>query len=247
MGTIVNRQWVADRVQEYLSNPICIGIDIGQLHDPTALSVAECIQKPTGKHRQIKRIPAHIDERGQFHDARETDPVVKTEYFIRHITRLPLGMSYPKVAEHIADLLCSPIFARRRVFCLIDVTGVGRPVYDDLCGEAKLYEQAQRIIIKPITFSHGEKYHPTTGLLGKAFLVSRLQSLLQGERIHAPDTPEVKATVEELKVYEIKVDTDGTDTYGAKTGKHDDLATALGLSCLEDPYGMQARKSERVY
>ncbi|SRR6266567_219336 len=229
-------------------NPIQIGIDIGQLHDPTTLCVAECIQKPTGKHRWIKRVPAYLDKQGQFHSAKETDPVVKTEYFIRHITRLPLGMSYPKVAEHIADLLCSPIFARRRVNVLLDVTGVGRPVYDDLCSEAKLHEQARRIAIKPITFTHGETYNAKTGLLGKAFLVSRLQSLLQGERIHAPDTSEVKATIEELKVYEIKVNQDGKDQYGAfKTGKHDDLVTALGLSCLEDPYGMQTRKSERVY
>jgi hypothetical protein len=228
-------------------NPVCVGIDVGQLHDPTAIAVAEAIQKETGKHRWIKRIPAHLDRQGQFHPAKDTDPMMKTEYFIRHITRLPLGMSYPKVAEHLADLLVSPIFARRKVFVLIDVTGVGRPVYDDLQEEARLHEEARRIVIKPITFTHGETYNGKTGLLGKAFLVSRLQSLLQSGRIHAPDTPEVKATVEELKVYEIKVDTNGKDTYGAITGKHDDLATALGLSCLEDPYGMQARKSERVY
>lgn len=230
-------------------NPVCVGIDVGQLHDPTAISVAEAIQKETGKHRWIKRVPPHLDKQGQFHEARDTDPVMKTEYFIRHITRLPLGMSYPKVAEHIAELLTRPIFARRRVFVLIDVTGVGRPVYDDLCEEARLREEARRILIKPITFRSGETYNATTGMLGKAFLVSRLQSLLQNERIHAPDTREVRATTEELKVYEIKVNRDGKDQYGAfKTGTNDDLATALGLSCLEDPYGLQARQSsKRVY
>lgn len=234
-------------VAEKELNPICIGIDVGQTTDPTAISVAEAIQKPTGKHRWIKRIPAHLDKQGQFHEGRDTDPVMKTEYYIRHITRLPLNLSYPKIAEHIADLLVSPIFAKRKVFVLIDVTGVGKPVYDDLQEEVKLHEEAKRITIKPITFRHGETYDMKTGMLGKAFLVSRLQSLLQNGRVHAPNTPEVQATIEELKVYEIKVSPEGTDTYGAKTGKHDDLATALGLSCLEDPYGMQARKSERVY
>ena len=40
----------------------------------------------------------------------------------------------------------------------------------------------------------------------------------------------------ELKDYQIKVDQDGADTYGAfKVGSHDDLATALGLAVLDDP------------
>lgn len=228
-------------------NPVCVGIDVGQLHDPTAISVAEAIQTPTGKHRWIKRVPAHIDKRGQFHEAREVDPLMATEYMIRHIERLPLGTSYPDVAIKIADLLCNQVFARRRVQILIDVTGVGRPVYEDLKLEVQRREQTRKVIIKPITFTHGEKYTATTGMLGKAYLVSRLQSLLQAGRVHAPNTKEVQATIEELKVYEIKVNQDGKDTYGAITGRHDDLATALGLSCLEDPYGMQARKSERVY
>lgn len=39
--------------------------------------------------------------------------------------------------------------------------------------------------------------------------------------------------LEELKVYEIRIDTDGHDSYGAfRVGRHDDLVTALGLSCL---------------
>lgn len=228
-------------------NPICVGVDVGQLHDPTAICVAEAIQKPTGKHRWIKPIPAHIDKRGQFHPPKDTDPLMATEYTIRHIERLPLGTSYPDVAVKIADMLCNKLFARRRVQVLIDVTGVGRPVYEDLKLEASRREAARKMIIKPITFAHGETYNSTTGRMGKAYLVSRLQSLLQAGRVHAPDTREVRAMMEELKVYEIKVDTNGKDTYGAVVGKHDDLATALGLSVLTDPYGQKVRYSERVY
>jgi hypothetical protein len=228
-------------------NPVCIGVDVGQLHDPTAICVAEAIQVETGKHRWIKPIPAHIDKRGQFIPPKDTDPLMATEYTIRHIERLPLGTSYPEVATLIADMLCSKLFARRRVQVLIDVTGVGRPVYDDLKLEASRREAARKVSIRPITFAHGETYNATTGRMGKAYLVSRLQSLLQSGRIHAPDTPEVRATMEELKVYEIKVSNDGKDTYGAIVGKHDDLATALGLACLEDPHGFKVRQSARVF
>src|SRR5207237_4236167 len=113
--------------------------------------------------------------------------------------------------------------------------------------EISLREKARHIQVKPITFSFGEKYNKSTGVLAKAFLVSRLQSLLQAERVHGPDTAEMKATIEELRVYEIKVSDDGKDTYGAVIGKHDDLATALGLACLEDPYSERVSYSARVY
>jgi hypothetical protein len=245
-------------------NPVCVGVDVGQIHDPTALAVAEVRQVHTGKFRYGKEflVPAHVDEQLLFHKAVDADPVLRSEYTIRHITRLKLGTSYPAVAVHLADMLCNPMFAHRDVRCLIDVTGVGRPVYDDLVKEIELRKGYglfingafqigkgfEKIVVKPITFSHGEKYNRSTGVLAKAFLVSRLQSLLQGERVHAPDTAEVRAMLEELKVYEIKLTDDGKDQYGAfQVGKHDDLATATGLACLEDPFSERVTYSARVY
>jgi hypothetical protein len=238
MGAVVEKEF----------NPVCVGIDVGQISDPTAIAVAEVAQIETGKYRYGReRILPHVDKLGQFHEGKDADPVLATEYLIRHIRRLPLGTSYPDVAQIITEMLCSPLFSRRKVQVLIDVTGVGRPVYDSLMQEIATKEATKRILIKPITFSHGERYNITTGLLGKAYLVSRLQSLLQSGRVKAPLTPEVKALLEELRVYEIKVSQDGKDQYGAIIGKHDDLATALALACLEDPYGMAASYSERVY
>jgi hypothetical protein len=228
--------------------PICVGVDVGQIHDPTALAVAEVIQIHTGKYRAITPIPLRLDTKsGQWIPPKDAEPVMTSEYTLRHIQRLPLGTSYPDVAIHIADMLCKPLFAKRDVRVLIDVTGVGRPVYDDLQREIERRREVRHVVLKPISFSHGEKYNRSTGVLGKAYLVSRLQSLLQGGRVHAPNTSEVKAMLEELRVYEIKVDQDGKDTYGAITGKHDDLATALGLACLEDPFGEVVRYSKRVY
>lgn len=230
-------------------SPVCIGVDVGQIHDPSAVAVAEVAQVHTGKYRYDKRfhVPAHVDEHLIFHKAQDAEPVLRSEYTIRYIQRLPLGTSYPDVAEFLAEMLCNDRFAHRDVRCLIDVTGVGRGVYDLLKQEIALREAAKHIAVKPITFSHGEKYNRSTGVLAKAFLVSRLQSLLQGGRVHGPDISEMKATVEELRVYEIKLDTDGKDTYGAVVGKHDDLATALGLACLEDPYSERVSYSQRVY
>lgn len=229
-------------------NPVTVGIDVGQIKDPTTIAVCEVSQVDTGKIRYTGNptLGRH-DPKGNWIPPTGAEHVLRSEYTVRHIKRLPLGTSYPDVAIHITGMLCSSLFAKRDVRVLIDVTGVGRPVYDDLKREIALRPECKHIQLKPISFSHGEKYNRSTGTLGKAFLVSRLQSLLQGKRVHGPDTPEMKATIEELRVYEIKVSDEGKDTYGASIGKHDDLATALGLSCLEDPFSEKVRYSERVY
>ena len=140
---------------------------------------------------------------------------------------------------------------------------MGRPVYEALKAEIEIRKDGiwledgsflQKgkkwdVVMRPISFVHGDTYNRRTGSLGKAYLVSRLQSLLQSGRVHAPETPEVLATLDELRVYKIKISQDGKDTYGAfKTGEHDDLATALGLGCLEDPFLEKVRYSAgRVY
>lgn len=265
MGTTVDRDWLLKQLEQELL-PINIGVDVGQIHDPTAVCVTEVSQIDTGRVRYTgPQTIGYADEYGAWHPPTGQEPVMRSEYTVRQIRRLPLNTSYPDVAEHLADMLGKDVFKNRKVRLFIDVTGVGRPVYDSLKLEMFLrlnnaevkhqlsggieFKMSERHVLqlKPISFVHGEIYNRSKGTLGKAFLVSRLQTLFQWRRFHAPDTKEVKAMIEELLVYEIKVDDKGKDTYGAKIGKHDDLATAAGLSALEDPYKDKVTYSERVY
>ena len=247
--------------------PVNMGIDVGQITDPTALCITEVEQRPTGQLRITgEQKAAYVDHRGGWHPEQGIERVMRAHYTIRHITRLPLGTSYPDVAVHIAELLCNPLLLHRRVRVILDVTGVGRPVYDLLKTEIGLRRSmvlrseegttiAERKIPKgeqhyvtlvPCSFTRGETYNKRTGALGKAYLVSRGQALLQSGYIHAPDTKEVKAMLEELKHYEIKVSDDGKETFGG-VGAHDDLATSLLLSVLENPFPDQASFTNRVY
>ena len=228
--------------------PIQIGIDVGQITDPSSVCVAECSQVDTGKVRYDRvQTLAHFDDRGVWIPATGIEPVVRTEYTVRFIQRLPLGTSYPDVADYLANLLCNKQFERRRMRCLIDVTGIGRAIFDLLKAEIELRKELREVSLQPVSFVHGEKYNRSTGTLGKAYLVSRLQSLLQSGRVHAPDTAEVKAMLEELHVYEIKVSQEGKEQFGAVQGRHDDLATALGLSVLESPFAEKPTYSKRIF
>lgn len=200
-----------------LARGIQIGADIGQRVDPTAIIVAE---------REL---------RGWSINPRAKDSIYESpiggdiHYVIRFIQRLPLNTSYPAVVERLAEIYNG--LGRARVSSvLIDATGVGTPVVDLV--------RDKEITCTAVYLTGGEK--ATRGgselRLAKSLMISRLQVLLQQRFIHLPKTAEAEALTEELLNYEIKVtDSQNLQMGVFKTGKHDDLATALGLACWDVP------------
>lgn len=71
---------------------------------------------------------------------------------------------------------------------------------------------------------------------GTQGLVSRLKTLFQTGRVGVPPNhPEAPAMIDELQAYEIKVDQNANDRYGAfRVGTHHDLVTALGLATQDE-------------
>lgn len=67
--------------------------------------------------------------------------------------------------------------------------------------------------------------------VGKAWLVGRMQVLLQGQRLHLPRTVEAGQLTKELMDYEIHVNQHANAQFNARSGSHDDLVIGLGLSC----------------
>lgn len=191
---------------------VAIGLDIGQKRDPTAICVAEIDPREQGKRTDI-------------------------HFLIRHLERLPLGTPYPQVAERFAQLV-SRVRTKtdRKPTIFVDATGVGQPVVDIM------RDEVQGGLIVEVYFTHGDRrtetkeHHTLKSVsLGKAFLVSRLQALLQTGRLHLPRNAESAALTEELLNYEIRIDDNANDRYGAfRVGTHDDLVTALGLAVQVD-------------
>jgi hypothetical protein len=201
---------------------VSIGVDVGQRVDPTAVVVAEPIL------RMLPPLPA---KPGALY---VPEPHREVAYMIRHLERLPLGTAYPAVGERLAEVVGNVQRLRRSlVYLIVDATGVGTPVIDIL--RTALANVTYQLV--PVTFTHGDRLTkgPQGYSLGKAYLVSALQALLQTDRIGLPKTDEARALARELQDYEIRIDQDANDKYGAfKVGTHDDLVTALGLAVLVD-------------
>jgi predicted nuclease with TOPRIM domain len=205
---------------------ITIGIDIGQTRDPTAICVAET------ELRQV-------EGRSEMH------------FVVRHLERLALGTRYPRVVERVTDIT-SRVQAKtgEGPVLYLDATGVGQPVVDIL------QERLPGGWIVPTFFTHGDRRVETRegeGVrvsLGKAFMVSRLQTLLQNRRLHLPRSREAETLTEELQNYELRVSENANDTYGAfRVGTHDDLVTALGLATQVDrpPWRQQSWASHHPW
>ena len=195
-------------VEERSSGQILIGIDVGQQRDPSAICVVESEDRLVGSRKL-----AH--------------------YLVRHLDRLPIGTSFLEVARRASAVAIGVrkwTTATPAIF--IKATGMGQPLID-------LFKDEEGMSwITPVYFTYGDQRSKEGGKvrLGKAYLVSRLRTLLQTGRLHLPSTSEAEILREELLDFEVEVDEKANERYGAfRVGKHDDLVTALGLAVQEDP------------
>jgi hypothetical protein len=209
-----------------------IGVDVGQRVDPTAIAVCE---QEGGRFvvRHLERlalgtpypqVAKRISEVYMGVVARQvaglygddhTDPARLADEY--------LGGGYPSSERRARDM----------VWLLIDATGVGTPVIDLIREEDQLKEAK----VTGCFFTSGDRCDVRPGAeeasVGKGYLVSRLQALIQTKRIALPHTAEARALADELLNYEIRVAEDANLTAGAfKVGTHDDMVTALGLAVL---------------
>jgi hypothetical protein len=243
---------------ELPSRLIHIGVDIGQRVDPTAIVVTQVLERlgRKGPSRQDRASQDRLYISTRYSGSAVVEyRTLETYYEARHIERIPLGTGYTQVAERVAQVVTSPALNGCRIVLLVDVTGVGRPVYEMIFEAVSVLAGGQGrsmpagLRMRPITFTHGDRYDRRGNSLGKAWLVSRLQALSQTHCIKLPPShKEAMAMMKELQDYEIHVSQEANDTYGAfKVGTHDDMVTALGLSVLDDPRDYKAGNGPRLF
>lgn len=202
---------------------VAVGIDMGDRRTPSAIAVVEGEWRPAAG---AVAVPI-IEDR----EVVGVTPPRTVDYaLVRSLERLPPGTDYPALGVRLAEIIAGLHARGVSPTVYVDATGIGRPVMDTLQATAN-------VPITPVYFTWGDRRavgDDFSVTLGKAYLVARLQVLLQEGRLLLPRTAEAEALARDLTEYEVTMRPDANDTYGAFTvGAQDDLITALGLAVQE--------------
>jgi hypothetical protein len=201
-----------------------VGLDLGQVSDPTALMVLK---------RSMAFTAAGLPRRNR-------QGGLTYAYEARHIARYR-GVPYPEIVRKVSTLIRHPALGRMPRLA-IDATGVGRPVVDMFLDEDMPCE------VYPITITAGDEArrdgwnHTNVRAywVPKNELVSAVQALLQSGRLKVaripppPETPNAEPLDEtfrkELLDFRAKITAAANKTFEARTGKNDDLVLAGAMA-----------------
>lgn len=200
-----------------------VGLDLGQVRDYSAVAVLA-----VNKVRSECGLKVTVDT------SRRAELV--------HLSRWPLGTSYPSVVEGMAKLMPSLPGSPLAPILLVDATGVGRPVVD-LLRRAGLKPIAVTITGGANVTGDGSDYR-----LPKRDMVSALQVALQaGELKIAAGMAETEHLVNELQNFKLKHTAAGNETFEAlRESIHDDLVFATGLANWYSSLGLQGMRAVQL-
>ena len=194
---------------EPAENEFILGLDLGQVHDFTALAVVERVE------------------------VEGTATKMRARYEVRHLERPPLGTGYPQIAARVGEVLSRLPSRPRGPRLVVDSTGVGRPVVD------MLRQSGLEPLAITITGGDKPSWVGGGWRVPKRDLVSNLAVLLQTSRLKvAKELPDAATLVNELLNFRVKISVGGHDSYEAwREGVHDDLVLAVAIAawCGERP------------
>jgi hypothetical protein len=198
-----------------------VGVDVGQVRDPAALCVLE---------RRMVFVPGpHAG----------SDPASGSEswsYRIRHLERCKLGLSYPAVVDRVAAVSAKLVALEVRPgLCnsaevIVDVTGVGRPVYD------LLVDRVRGSQVTGVNFTSGQVANSGDGRVWNVPKRDLVAGLVVGfqdrELLIAEKLPEAAVLVNELVNFQMTLSAAGRDSYSndGALAKHDDYVSAAALA-----------------
>ena len=194
-----------DHGQHLQERLFIISADLGQAFDYTAISVIERVISGRGFKG--------YNGRGE------------QMFYLRHVERMR-GVEYPEIVDRIKQLYNSKALKSVNKAVVIDLTGLGRPVYD-IMRQAGFRRSLNAISITgglDATFKDGHHNVP------KRELVSCLQIQLQNNRLKiAKGLKEANALIEELSNFQTKISDSGKDTYNGRNGVHDDIVLSVAM------------------
>ncbi len=182
-----------------------IGVDLGQMRDYSAVTILQQDFKYKNIHTKI--------------------PI----YNVRHLERIKLGTSYPKIVYRLEMLLQKPEIHHAQKVVLIDQTGVGQAVVD-------MMRQSDIKNVIGINITGGSSVNEIEGGFNvpKKELVAALQVLIQSERIKIVKGLEFAEVLkQEILNFKVKLDEKtGHESFEAwREQEHDDLVLSTAIAC----------------
>jgi L-asparaginase/Glu-tRNA(Gln) amidotransferase subunit D len=190
-----------------------LGLDLGQVSDFSALAIDHQTERPDR----------------QKHHA------------IRYLQRWPLLTAYPGVVDAVVALVNQLPEGAVIVLC-VDVTGVGRAVFDLFARARDRFERRVRLVPITLTGGNAVKTKQRGWTVAKADLVSSTQAALQTDRLKVVPSLEHAQTIEqELKVFKVKVNlSTANESFEAwRERDHDDLVLAVAMPVWFGERGMR--------
>lgn len=185
-----------------------LSADLGQANDYTAISIIERIVSGPGALGPDRNGIRYLH--------------------LRHIERPARGTPYPQIVERLKDLYHNEALRGVPKSVVIDLTGLGRPVYD------LMRERGFRLSLSAVSITGGLEVtgHGSIFNVPKRNLITGLQVLLQNSELRiARGLKEAPALIEELTNFQTHISETGRDTYGGRSGVHDDLVLSVAIGC----------------
>lgn len=194
-----------------------VGLDVGQISDPTALAVLE------------RRIGI-------------TQGVWDVSFDVRYLERVPLRTPYPAMVRGVRERLEK---LAEPCLLVIDATGVGRGVvdlfregwtqYDEATLERTTLPGKPPVIALTLTggtVAHADPHAWDDWTVPKREVIGAVAVLLQQQRLRvARALPHAETLVKEAQNFQWKVSPTGLDQYGAwREGQHDDVLLAVAIA-----------------
>lgn len=194
-----------------------LGLDVGKVRDPAALCVLE--------RRSVFTPGPHQPNFGS------TGAWSAHRYLVRHLERLPLGTPYPAAVDRVAAIAEKLRVSRTPLSdVIVDVTGVGRPIFDLLADRGLV----ARVV--GVNFTGGDRASSVDNRIWnvpKRDLVAGLVLLFQSRELQIADRlPDAQVLVQELVNFQETISAAGNASYGndGVNAKHDDYVSAAALA-----------------
>ncbi len=221
----------------------CVGLDLGQAADYTAMCVIERVLEPTSGPYTAK-VPVNDVWSNSRFEARQD---VVQNYHIRHLARAPLRTSYHDIATRVVETIESLrdeqetrpdyVGADVNIVLAIDGTGVGVGVTEIIARRLKedLPPGDPRVTLVPITITGGERVNRSGAFyrVPKRDLVHTAVAAFQsGRLLIASSLREAPTLREELLSFKMVINPQTAhDSYSHwREGQHDDLVLATALA-----------------